>query len=275
MRGGSFARASIKSRGEDDMAWDPDHIDFISEYCDRWCERCALTSKCAAFTRQDDPGEIDSCSRAVEQAMEALRVELAMPAPPARPWVTDILNVPPLSEEELKEIARIEEGRSRRAEEHPALVIAREYAIDAYTWLQLYANATRKKADAARRGTRDSPEAAALRIEIDSVFDALEVVAWDKTLISSKLYRALRMMEDDSAPLGDNPLQTDSNGSAKIVLLLTERSETGWRLIARWAPESEIARKMADTLAALRADIEGAFPNARRFIRPGFDEVVS
>lgn len=256
------------------MARAPDHIDFIAEYCDRWCERCALTSRCAVFTRKDDPDEIDTCSRAVEQAMEALRVELAMPAPPPRPWAPEILDPPPRGEEELKEIARIEEGRGRRADEHPAMVIAREYSIDAYTWLQLYANATRERADTARRGTGDSPEATALRIEIDSVFNALEVVAWDKTLITSKLYRALRMNEDDSVRPGDTPLQTDSNGSAKVVLLLTERSETGWRLIARWAPESEIAKKMADTLAALRADIERAFPNARRFIRPGFDEIL-
>ena len=25
------------------------HITFISEYCDRWCERCAFTSRCAAY----------------------------------------------------------------------------------------------------------------------------------------------------------------------------------------------------------------------------------
>src|SRR5687768_5214139 len=29
-----------------------DHIDFISAYCDRWCERCSLTQRCSAFTAQ-------------------------------------------------------------------------------------------------------------------------------------------------------------------------------------------------------------------------------
>ena len=26
-----------------------DYIDFISAYCDRWCERCAFTSRCSAY----------------------------------------------------------------------------------------------------------------------------------------------------------------------------------------------------------------------------------
>ncbi len=29
-----------------------DRIDFISEYCDRWCERCAFTSRCSAYAVQ-------------------------------------------------------------------------------------------------------------------------------------------------------------------------------------------------------------------------------
>jgi hypothetical protein len=26
-----------------------DRIDFISAYCDRWCERCAFTERCSVF----------------------------------------------------------------------------------------------------------------------------------------------------------------------------------------------------------------------------------
>src|SRR5687768_16089190 len=26
-----------------------DYIDFISAYCDNWCERCAFTSRCSAY----------------------------------------------------------------------------------------------------------------------------------------------------------------------------------------------------------------------------------
>ena len=29
-----------------------DRIDFISSYCDRWCERCVFTSRCSLFAVQ-------------------------------------------------------------------------------------------------------------------------------------------------------------------------------------------------------------------------------
>jgi hypothetical protein len=254
------------------MAADPDFIDFISEYCDRWCERCPLRHKCASYAASQDPDELDDCAEAVEQAMEALRVELAMPPPPPRPWLDEAFNAPSPTRGELREARRAEEARRTRAEAHPAAVIAREYAIDAHTWIKLYADATRENAVSARERVGDASKAAVLRMETDAVLDALDVVRWDSMLIAAKLYRALRGKEDDAESIGEDPVQTDFNGSAKLTLLLTERSEAGWRLIARWAPESEIATQMAQTLAALHADIERVFPDARRFIRPGFDE---
>ena len=257
------------------MAWDPEHIDFISEYCDRWCERCPLTHKCAAFTRESDPEEIAAHTQAVEKSMEALRVELALPEPSTPAWLEEVLSAPPPTEAEQKELTREYDSRCDRVRNDPMMVVALDYAVDAYTWVKLYADMTRARAIAARGDGRDSAEAAVVRMEVDGVLDALEVVRWDSTLIAAKLRRAMNGKEDRAESFEDDPAQTDWNGSAKLTLILTERSEAGWRLIARWAPESEIATQMANTLAALRRDIERAFPLARRFIRPGFDEMPS
>jgi hypothetical protein len=254
------------------MAWDPDHIEFISEYCDRWCERCPLTHRCAAFTRESDPEEIDVHSDAVEKAMEALRVELALPAPPARAWLDDVLSAPEPSEAEQQEIDREYEARSQRLRNNPMMVVAHDYSVDAFTWMKLYGEATRSRAVAALAEHGDSARTAVLRMELDGVLDAIDVVRWDSMLIAAKLRRALGGKDDDTGPFGDDPAQTDWNGSAKLTLILAERSEAGWRMIARWAPESDIAGQLATTLAALRVDIERAFPSARRFTRPGFDD---
>mgnify|MGYP003575840565 FL=1 len=131
------------------MAWDPDHIDFISEYCDRWCDRCSLTHKCAAFTRKDDPEEIDTCSEAIERAMEKLRVELAMPEPPPRAGLEEVLHAPTPGEGEQQEIDREYEEQEHRVRANPVLVAPHDYAIDAYTWLKLYAEATCARAQGA------------------------------------------------------------------------------------------------------------------------------
>jgi hypothetical protein len=257
------------------MAWDPDHIDSISEYCDRWCERCPLTHKCASFTRDSDPEELEACTDAVEGAMEKLAVELTRPEPAARPWLDEILHAPPPTEEERRELDREHEERRRRVRMSPMMIAAHDYSIDAFTWLRLYGAATRERAESALAQAGDSPETAVLRMEAEGVLEALQVANWDSMLIAAKLWRALGGQADGAEPCGDNPAQTDFNGSAKLTLLLTERSEASWRLIVPWAPESAIATKLAHTLASLRADIERAFPGARRFIRPGFDEMPS
>jgi hypothetical protein len=254
------------------MAWDPDHIDFISDYCDRWCERCPLTHKCAAFARESDPDEIDEHSEAVERAMEDLRVELSLPEPPERTWVEEILNAPEPTEAERQELNREFDERRARIRSDPMMTAASEYSIDAYTWLKLYGDLTRTRAAALLVEHGDSPESAVVRMEVEGVIEALDVVRWDSMLIAAKLRRALDGKVDDEEAFGPDPAQTDWNGSAKLTLILAERSEAGWRLIARWAPETDIATQLANTLAALRVDVDRAFPMARRFIRPGFDE---
>jgi hypothetical protein len=258
---------------EDIMIWDPDHIDFISEYCDRWCERCPLTDKCAAFTRESDPEGLDTHSQAVEEAMEQLRVELAFPEPADKPWLEELSQAAEPTRAEQEELDRAFESREEKVRNDPIMIAAHDYSVDAYTWLKLYGEATRTRAAAVFPERGDSPETTVLRLELVGVLDALEVVRWDTRLIPAKLRRALGGKADGAEVFGDDPAQTDWNGSAKLTLILTERSEAGWRLIARWAPESEIAIQLADSMAALRDAIERAFPLARRFTRPGFDEM--
>jgi hypothetical protein len=252
------------------MAWDPDHIDFISEYCDRWCERCPLTHKCATFTRESDPEELEAHSEAVEDAMEALRVELALPDTPGRGCAESMWMTPDVAEETDTEV----EGDASRqsVRDHPLMVEALDYSVDAFTWLKLYGEATRARAAGVVTEHPGSEEGAVLRMEAERVVDALDVVRWDSMLIAAKLRRALVGKADGGQSFCSDPAQTDWNGSAKLTLILVERSEAGWRLIRRWAPESDIANQLADTLASIRVAVERAFPLAGRFIRPGFDE---
>lgn len=47
-----------------------DRIDFISAYCDRWCERCAFTSRCSAYA-------VDRALDRQERAAQHARVAAA------------------------------------------------------------------------------------------------------------------------------------------------------------------------------------------------------
>ena len=112
-------------------------------------------------------------------------------------------------------------------------------------------------------------------MEAAQVKHALQTIEHDRWFITPKLSRALHGREWDAAyPQADwDPVQNDSNGSVKVVLVSIDRSEASWRLLGRWLEDSETAALVADSLARLRAQVEVEFPQARAFVRPGFDEL--
>lgn len=102
--------------------------------------------------------------------------------------------------------------------------------------------------------------------------EALAVVLHDAFFVSVKLNRALdgRDRYEHEARDG-HPAQNDWNGSAKVALISLQRSEAAWRVIAQATCE-ETPAMLADRLQDLVQEVEEAFPNARLFVRPGFDE---
>ena len=65
-------------------------------------------------------------------------------------------------------------------------------------------------------------------------------------------------------------IQDDWNGSAKVALISLDRSVVGWNRIAATTADADAAA-IAQRLQALRMDVERAFPDAGRFVRPGLD----
>jgi hypothetical protein len=101
--------------------------------------------------------------------------------------------------------------------------------------------------------------------------DPRAVVSWFYSLIYVKIRRALRALAEDDPAERDWP--ADHDGSAKVALLSVERSQKAWLLIverghATWNEAEPFIRQ----LLWIRDEIERIFPNARAFVRPGFDE---
>lgn len=55
-------------------------------------------------------------------------------------------------------------------------------------------------------------------------------------------------------------MQNDWNGSPKVALIASARSESAWRVIAA-AVGDEMAATFADQLCNLRCEVEAAFPD--------------
>ncbi len=240
-----------------------DRIDFISAYCDRWCERCAFTSRCSAY----------ACEIAVAMCGDfAQGLELAVGTPhpvdgepPFRirkgpALAAEFLNVEMPSQEEVSAVEQREEARHARVADEPLTSMARAYTMRSYRWLT-------------EHHERDDHQGA-LRTASDPVLaEALEVVAHDSAFVSAKIHRALdgRDRFGDEEDLDDHPVQNDWNGSAKVALISLERSEAAWRVIVQ-ATDDDAAAALADAAGNLRRLTVAEFPRALSFIRPGFDE---
>jgi hypothetical protein len=229
------------------------YIDFISAYCDSWCERCAFTERCSHFAVKSALAMCDdNYEAALELTLGRPRVPGDGPQKSLRDRMAEVLGDFEPDEKELDAIGREHEQRRERITRHAVAEASLDYAVAVRRWQTEHSHAG------------EHTEAA--------VREALETIDWDSHLIHVKIMRALDGRDEypRGAPFETSAIQSDWNGSAKVALLSIERSERAWRVVAAVTMD-EAAGVLADTLAGLRLDATGEFPNAMAFKRPGFD----
>ena len=223
----------------DAWAGDPRNIPGISNYCDRWCERCRFAARCLSF-RADTA---------------AKRGDPPPPKPPAdgipRPWLEDAFRE--LSPDERNEIDAAIQRQDARVDADPLKARAREYTALAYPVLSALGPILRDRQD-------------------EAVIAALEVLEHHVFLIAAKVVRALHGYHDDDYDRGDR--QCDAHGSAKVARLAIQESREAWEVLAQVgrAAADGVPKKMIEALTALDAGIADRFPTAMSFVRAGFDD---
>lgn len=232
------------------------YIDFISAYCDSWCERCAFTERCSHFAVKS---AIAMCDGNFDAAMELAIGPPRSPRGEQRKSIAERMadafdGYEEPTQKELDEIGRELDERRRRIERIPIAEASLDYAVATHRWLD------------AHNRCENHPDA--------RVRAAIETISWDSHLIYVKIMRALDGRDEcpNGEPFWKSAEQSDWNGSAKVALISIERSEPAWRVVAG-ATTDEAAVVIADSLAALRLEVTREFPHAMTFKRPGFDDV--
>jgi hypothetical protein len=212
----------------------------IFNYCDRWCERCPLTSRCRVFATlaemdfEDGNGPLTEPRiirerRRLEERMIAMHAEAEDLGEAARPKPgTPVGLLPPDLESSTADPAVVANGAALRQKMQR---------------LSMSANP-------------------AVRL-------AIETIRYFSLFVPMKMMRAFAQV----ARSGPGDQQSDANGSGKAALLGLERMERAWHtLIATHHYSPQEAAPFLAEIGRMQRNLGRALPNARAFIRPGFDE---
>jgi hypothetical protein len=275
------------------LADDPKFISGIFNYCDRWCERCAFTSRCRLYaTEQADPDanrpELRDISN--EKFWLKLRNIFRDTAEMIAEWAAEE-GVDLDSIDVTEEMAAHDRAMAEASQDHMAQA-ATEYATAVESWF-------RDEFGAEPDVHSDLPGTDTTDTDV-TISEAIEVIRWYQFFIAVKLMRALsgasnvdeedfdpeeflsfdimQSADDDDEDLDYEKIVArssliDANGSAKMALIAIDRSLAAWRALQISLPDkSRTIKPMLIALDRLRRSVEARFQHARDFIRPGFDE---
>lgn len=254
------------------LAEHPEFIPGIHNYCDRWCERCPFTSRCMNFAIGEEQfGDL----RARDIHNEVFWQKLSEVFEITLDMLTELaeregMDLDSLDMEAGQEQERLNEEITKN---HECPRAAQDYAGMVEEWFDSARDLFEEKEDELNLRMRlelpnTNPLEEAVRLK-----DAVEVIRWYQHQMYVKLLRAI---EGDlrGRPKVLDGLPKDSDGSAKVALIAMDRSIAAWGAMRHHFPERE--DDILDLLVhldRLRRKTEEAFPDARAFVRPGFDEV--
>ena len=254
----------------DRLAKDPRFIPGIYNYCDRWCERCAFTTRCMTYALDRDESESpesrdinnkafwDKLSGIFKLTMEMIR-EAA---------VRMDINIDAIDTEEY---ARQDEQVHNMAKEQSYSLAAMKYIEMVNAWFDSNKGLLKNKADELQSLTLADVPGAVPADEAIDINDCLEVVLWYQHQIYVKLCRAAGGLLRGELENLEYSAQ-DTNGSAKVAIIGIERSIVAWgNLLNHFPDDEQYILEMLVILKRLLQQVESSFPHARDFLRPGFD----
>jgi len=247
-------------------------IEGIYNYCDRWCERCTFTSRCAVYEDESDltPEQKDMENKAFwERLGKNFLKAQKMLQKAAEQYGIDL----DIVSEEAEENFRKKEELKKKSRQHPMALLSLQYSEIGREWLKTQPGMLDRLENLKTELNLGVESTDGAKRETSTIKDSLAVIQWYLVFIHVKLSRAM-MGKLSSVEWNDDELyQRDYDGSAKIALIAIERSMHAWSALFDILPENEDDfLKVLSMLEKIKAMTIAEFPNAQAFIRPGFDE---
>ncbi|NCC53081.1 MAG: hypothetical protein EOM20_17970 [Spartobacteria bacterium] len=253
-------------------ACNPDNIPGIHNYCDKWCERCPFTARCAVF-EMGQTEEVESLVRGDDEN-DAFWAALQKNLVASMQLIEDMARAHNIDLDELMTLTESEEEIQKReaADAHPLMVAAQTYTSAVYEWFENNNPLFQDKMQELQRIHELELPGANVLDNVMELNDLFDVIQWYHTIVSSKIHRAVQGLVN-GIPKAIEEFPRDSDGSAKVALIAMDRSISAWTKMRDHFPErdDDIIDFLVQ-LERLRRATEKYFPEAWAFVRPGFDE---
>ena len=266
--GGKFINLMLPAIG---FVMADENIDGIHNYCDRWCERCYFTTRCAVY---EDDAQIPAEERDISNRAfwERLSVNFAkarqMLEETAKNAGVDLHAV----SREVEDYETKKKRIKKQSQDHALSKISFDYSELSREWLGSQPGMMRMLEELRDGLTLGTSSVESAKIQTADIKDCLAVIQWYQTFIHVKFMRSLmgKMSYDEDEA---KDYQRDSDGSAKIAIIAIERSMQAWLRLFELLPEQEDHfLKTLGMLEKMKALALAEFPNALSFKRPGFDD---
>jgi hypothetical protein len=235
---------------------DPRWIPHISSYCDSRCSRCAFTERCWSYALQQHVTHVADESSPTETAVD---VETEPESSPVVGWAErhgiDLNDI----QLDASDTKAYEELRAK-IDNDPLGLRAHDYGMDVWAVMRPHLE-------------NDSPAGPVWSAE---VAEAIRDV-WGLALtIGAKTHRAVGSFEHErEEEIETDAVQTDANGSAKVVRLAIVTSLAAWEIVrGAGVMDAGLIDHLVENLKQIEAELTARFPLALAFVRPGFDERI-
>jgi hypothetical protein len=251
----------------------PNNIPGIFNWCDRWCERCQLTSRCTLYQQEQEDKAILESDLSEEEKFEKIREKLTetmeMLSGAAEEFEIDLDEI---DEEEQEEAMHEHEINQIKIDIHPISDLSEDYMKESMDWLKNKRNDPNYE-PFFQIMYSDDRDRSPLSNEFNKVVNYLESVQWYQTMIPVKCRSAFNYLSEKSF-WDEFPVEERGyNGTAKVALICIQNSIDAWQGILFWSKkEEEPILTLLDKLVQLKQMLEDEFPDAYKFIRPGFDK---
>ncbi|HTV39620.1 MAG TPA: hypothetical protein VMF08_03520 [Candidatus Sulfotelmatobacter sp.] len=265
----------MKRKALDKLVRDPKFISGIYNYCDRWCERCPLSHRCLVYATERADEDADASERDLanqkfwDRLHRRFRETLEMVQADAKERGID------LDDPKLQTAVALQQREERRRETKnlPLARVAKAYIGATDQWFDQAKPLLEAKVGELK--TQLKLEIGDPAGDAEKLSDFTDVVRWYQHFIYVKLRRAIgsRASEELETDEELKRFPKDSDGSAKIVLIAIDRSIAAWSGLreALGGDDGDSVLDLLAQLAQIRRETEKLFPQARSFVRPGFD----